>query len=142
MPVSRAARSSSTPTVAGGAHGGGAFSGKDTTKVDRSAAYAARWVAKSLVAKGLAARVLVQLSYAIGVPYPLSIHIDSYGTVKNGLKDGDLVEIVKKNFDLRPGVIQRDLKLKRPVMQKTAAYGHFGREDEDFTWETVKDIAL
>ncbi|GLD99236.1 hypothetical protein PINS_up007954 [Pythium insidiosum] len=125
-----------------GAHGGGAFSGKDTTKVDRSAAYAARWVAKSLVAKGLAARVLVQLSYAIGVPYPLSIHIDSYGTVKNGLKDGDLVEIVKKNFDLRPGVIQRDLKLKRPVMQKTAAYGHFGREDEDFTWETVKDIAL
>lgn len=123
-----------------GAHGGGAFSGKDTTKVDRSAAYAARWVAKSLVAKGFAARVIVQLSYAIGVPYPLSIHVDSYGTVKNGLTDADLVEVVKKNFDLRPGVIQRDLKLKRPVMQKTAAYGHFGRNDEDFTWETVKDI--
>jgi S-adenosylmethionine synthetase len=125
-----------------GAHGGGAFSGKDTTKVDRSAAYAARWVAKTLVAKALAKRVLVQLSYAIGVPYPLSIHIDSYGTVKEGLTDGELVEIVKKNFDLRPGVIQRDLKLKRPVMQKTAAYGHFGREDEDFTWETVKEIAF
>jgi S-adenosylmethionine synthetase len=123
-----------------GAHGGGAFSGKDTTKVDRSAAYAARWVAKTLVAKGLAARVIVQLSYAIGVPYPLSVYVDSYGTVKEGLSDDDLVEIVKKNFDLRPGVIQRDLKLKRPIMQKTAAYGHFGREDEDFTWEAIKDI--
>ncbi|TYZ64749.1 hypothetical protein PybrP1_004292 [[Pythium] brassicae (nom. inval.)] len=125
-----------------GAHGGGAFSGKDTTKVDRSAAYAARWVAKSLVAKGLAARVIVQLSYAIGVPYPLSIFVDSYGTAKEGLTDDDLVEVVKKNFDLRPGVIQRDLKLKRPVMQKTAAYGHFGRDDEDFTWEAVKDIQV
>ncbi|DAZ98373.1 TPA: hypothetical protein N0F65_000692 [Lagenidium giganteum] len=125
-----------------GAHGGGAFSGKDTTKVDRSAAYAARWVAKSIVAKGLASRALVQLSYAIGVPHPLSIHVDSYGTVKNGLTDDDLVEIIKKNFDLRAGVLQRDLKLKRPVMRKTAAYGHFGRDDEDFTWETVKDLVL
>lgn len=123
-----------------GAHGGGAFSGKDTTKVDRSAAYAARWVAKSLVAAGLAHRVLVQLSYAIGVSYPLSVHVDSYGTVKEGLTDDDLVTIINKNFDLRPGMMQRDLKLKRPVMQKTAAYGHFGRDDEDFTWETVKEI--
>lgn len=125
-----------------GAHGGGAFSGKDTTKVDRSAAYAARWVAKSLVAKGLAARVLVQLSYAIGVPHPLSVFVDSYGTVKEGLTDDDLVEIVNKNFDLRPGVIQRDLQLKRPIMQKTAAYGHFGRDDADFTWEAIKDIQV
>ena len=95
-----------------GAHGGGAFSGKDTTKVDRSAAYAARWVAKSLVAAGLCHRVLVQLSYAIGVSYPLSIFVDTYGTCKrSGKTDGELVEIVKKNFDLRPGGIIRDLNL-------------------------------
>lgn len=123
-----------------GAHGGGAFSGKDTTKVDRSAAYAARWVAKSLVASGFCRRCLVQVSYAIGVPHPLSIYVDSYGTVKDGLTDEDLIEVVNKNFDLRPGCIQRDLKLKRPVMQKTAAYGHFGRDLDDFTWEKVKQI--
>jgi S-adenosylmethionine synthetase len=125
-----------------GAHGGGAFSGKDTTKVDRSAAYAARWVAKSLVAAGLCKRALVQLSYAIGVPYPLSVFVDSYGTVKEGMTDADLTEVVNKNFDLRPGCIIRDLNLKRPVMRKTAAYGHFGREDPDFTWETVKELKL
>ncbi|ETV71927.1 S-adenosylmethionine synthase 2 [Aphanomyces astaci] len=125
-----------------GAHGGGAFSGKDSTKVDRSAAYAARWVAKSLVHQGLAKRVIVQLSYAIGVSHPLSVHIDSYGTVKEGLTDDDLIEITNKNFDLRPGCLQRDLKLKRPILQKTAAYGHFGRDHEDFTWEHVKELQL
>jgi len=127
-----------------GAHGGGAFSGKDTTKVDRSAAYAARWVAKSLVAAGLCHRVLVQLSYAIGVNYPLSIFVDSYGTgaLRSGKTDVELTEIVSKNFDLRPGAIIRDLQLRRPIMRKTAAYGHFGREDPDFTWEQPKELAL
>merc|ERR1712095_114112 len=125
-----------------GAHGGGAFSGKDTTKVDRSAAYAARWVAKSLVAAGLCKRVIVQLSYAIGVNYPLSVFVDSYGTVTCGRTDSDLTEIVKKNFDLRPGCIIRDLNLKRPCMRKTAAYGHFGRNDPDFTWEKPKELVL
>jgi len=121
-----------------GAHGGGAFSGKDPTKVDRSAAYAARWIAKSLVSAKLARRALVQVSYAIGVPHPLSIFVDSYGT---GVKsDKELLEIVKANFDLRPGCIIRDLQLTRPIYQKTAAYGHFGREDKDFTWETVKQL--
>jgi S-adenosylmethionine synthetase len=125
-----------------GAHGGGAFSGKDTTKVDRSAAYAARWVAKSLVNAGLAHRVLVQLSYAIGVSHPLSIHVDSYGTAetRSGKTDAELVDIVKNNFDLRPGCIIRDLNLRRPVMKKTACYGHFGRDDEDFTWEQPKEL--
>merc|ERR1712086_289128 len=122
-----------------GAHGGGAFSGKDTTKVDRSAAYAARWVAKSLVTAGLCKRALVQLSYAIGVPYPLSVFVDSYGTVTGGRSDTELTEIINKNFDLRPGCIIRDLNLKRPFLRKTAAYGHFGRDDPDFTWEKVKD---
>jgi len=123
-----------------GGHGGGAFSGKDPTKVDRSAAYACRWIAKSLVAAKLANRVLVQVSYAIGVPDPLAIFIDSYGT---GTKtDKELAEIVKKNFDLRPGCIIRDLKLLRPIYQKTAAYGHFGRKDPDFTWENPKKLDL
>jgi S-adenosylmethionine synthetase len=125
-----------------GAHGGGAFSGKDTTKVDRAAAYAARWVAKSLVAAGLAKRVLVQLSYAIGLAYPLSVYVDSYGTVKEGMTDAQLTEIVNKNFDLRPGGIIRDLDLRRPIFRKTAAYGHFGREDPDFTWEKPKKLEL
>jgi S-adenosylmethionine synthetase len=99
-----------------GAHGGGAFSGKDTTKVDRSAAYAARWVAKSLVAAGLCHRVLVQLSYAIGVSYPLSVFVDSYGTSgRSGKTDAELTEIVKNNFDLRPGALIRDLNLRRLV---------------------------
>lgn len=123
-----------------GAHGGGAFSGKDPTKVDRSAAYAARWIAKSLVAAKLAQRCLVQVSYAIGVPEPLSVFVDSYGT---GAKtDAELLAIVKANFDLRPGCIIRDLALTRPIYQKTAAYGHFGRDDKDFTWETVKELKL
>jgi len=121
-----------------GNHGGGAFSGKDPTKVDRSAAYACRWIAKSLVAAKLARRVLVQVSYSIGVAQPLSIFVDSYGT---GVKsDTELLQIVKNNFDLRPGVIIRDLKLTRPVYSKTAAYGHFGRDDPDFTWEQVKTL--
>lgn len=121
-----------------GAHGGGAFSGKDPTKVDRSAAYAARWVAKSLVAAGLCKRVLFQVGYAIGVAEPLSIHLDTYGT--GSKSDKEILAIVKKNFDLRPGCIIRDLDLLRPIYQKTAAYGHFGRDDADFTWETVKKL--
>lgn len=119
-----------------GAHGGGAFSGKDFSKVDRSAAYAARWVAKSLVKAGLCRRVLVQLSYAIGVAQPLSIFLSSYGT---GIKtDEELLEIVKKNFDLRPGRIVKDLDLRKPIYQKTAAYGHFGRPE--FSWEQPKKL--
>jgi len=123
-----------------GAHGGGAFSGKDPSKVDRSGAYAARWIAKSLVAAGLAARCLFQVSYAIGVAEPLSIYVDTYGT---GTKpDLEILEIVRKNFDLRPGCIARDLKLKRPIYQKTAAFGHFGRNDPDFTWETPRKLVF
>jgi S-adenosylmethionine synthetase len=125
-----------------GAHGGGAFSGKDTTKVDRSAAYAARWVAKSLVASSLCKRVLVQLSYAIGVAHPLSVFVDSYGTCTTGLTDEELTAIVNKNFDLRPGCIIRDLDLRRPFLKRTAAYGHFGREDPDFKWELPKKLEL
>jgi S-adenosylmethionine synthetase len=123
-----------------GAHGGGAFSGKDSTKVDRSAAYAARWAAKSIVASKLAKRVLVQVSYAIGINYPLSVFVDSYGT---GVRpDADLEELIKRNFDLRPGCIIRDLKLTRPIFLKTACYGHFGRNDPDFTWETPKNLSF
>merc|ERR1712055_734145 len=119
-----------------GAHGGGAFSGKDFSKVDRSAAYAARWVAKSLVKSGLCRRVLVQVAYAIGVAEPLSIYVNSYGT---GTKsDVELLEIVKKNFDLRPGVIVKELKLKSPIFQQTSTYGHFGRDD--FSWEQPKKL--
>jgi len=116
-----------------GAHGGGAFSGKDPSKVDRSAAYAARWVAKSIVASGLARRCLVQVSYAIGIAEPLSIYVNTYGTGKKS--DAEILEIVKKNFDLRPGIIIRDLNLRRPIYLKTATFGHFGRNDPDFTWE-------
>lgn len=119
-------------------HGGGAFSGKDPSKVDRSAAYYARYVAKSVVAAGLAHRVLVQVSYAIGLPDPLSIYVDSYGTVKEGLSDYDLIRIVKNNFNFRPGSIIKELDLKRPIYKKTAKYGHFGRNDPDFTWEKPK----
>lgn len=119
-----------------GAHGGGAFSGKDFTKVDRSAAYAARWVAKSLVKAGLCKRVLVQVSYAIGVAKPLSVFISSYGT---GVKsDAELLRIVNENFDLRPGRIVKDLDLKRPIYSKTASYGHFGRPE--FAWEKPKHL--
>jgi S-adenosylmethionine synthetase len=123
-------------------HGGGAFSGKDPTKVDRSATYYTRFVAKSLVAAGLAHRVLVQVSYAIGLPDPLSIHIESYNTVREGLTDEDLVRIVKKNFNFRPGHIIRELDLLRPIYQKTATFGHFGRNDPDFTWEKPKKLNI
>jgi S-adenosylmethionine synthetase len=123
-------------------HGGGAFSGKDPTKVDRSASYYARYVAKSLVAAGLANRVLVQVSYAIGLPDPLSIYIDSYGTVKEGMNDEDLARIVRNNFSFRPGNIIKELNLLRPIYRKTAKYGHFGRNDPDFTWETPKKLVL
>lgn len=120
-------------------HGGGAFSGKDPTKVDRSAAYYARFVAKSLVANGLAHRVLVQVSYAIGLADPLSIHVDSYGSVCDGRSDRDLERIVSNNFNFRPGHIMKELDLKRPIYQKTATFGHFGRVgDSDFTWEKPK----
>ena len=121
-----------------GAHGGGAFSGKDPTKVDRSAAYAARWVAKSIVAAELADRCLVQVSYAIAVAEPLSIFVDTYGTGKKS--DAEITEIVKKNFDLRPGRIIRDLNLLRPIYSKTAAYGHFGRDEPEFEWENPKKL--
>jgi S-adenosylmethionine synthetase len=121
-----------------GAHGGGAFSGKDFSKVDRSAAYTARWIAKSLVAAGLARRVLVQLSYAIGVAEPLSIYVDTYGTAKKS--DEELVDIIRKNWDLRPGVIVRQLDLQRPQYLKTASYGHFG--NPDYTWEKPKQLQL
>ncbi|XP_055941123.1 S-adenosylmethionine synthase-like [Argiope bruennichi] len=121
-----------------GAHGGGAFSGKDPTKVDRSAAYAARWVAKSLVAAGLCRRCLVQLSYAIGIAEPLSISIFSYGTSDKTTKE--LLQIVKDNFDLRPGKIIKELKLQTPFYQKTCVYGHFGRQE--FPWEVPKTLIL
>ena len=123
-------------------HGGGAFSGKDPTKVDRSASYYTRYVAKSLVAAGLAHRVLVQVSYAIGLPDPLSIYIDSYGTAKEGLTDEDLVRIVRNNFNFRPGSIIKELDLLRPIYKKTAKFGHFGRNDPDFTWEQPKKLVL
>jgi len=116
-------------------HGGGAFSGKDPTKVDRSAAYYGRYVAKSLVAAGLAHRVLVQVSYAIGLADPLSIHVDTFGTGKPGLTPTDFNRIIRNNFCFRPGSIIRELDLKRPIYQKTATFGHFGRTDPDFTWE-------
>uniref|UniRef100_A0A674ABR7 S-adenosylmethionine synthase n=1 Tax=Salmo trutta TaxID=8032 RepID=A0A674ABR7_SALTR len=119
-----------------GAHGGGAFSGKDFSKVDRSAAYAARWVAKSLVKAKLCRRVLVQVSYAIGVAHPLSISVFTYGSSQKS--ERELLKIVNKNFDLRPGVIVRELNLKRPIYQKTACYGHFGRSE--FTWEVPKEL--
>lgn len=122
-----------------GAHGGGAFSGKDPTKVDRSAAYAARWIAKSLVKAELCKRCLVQVAYGIGIPYPLSVHVETYGT-SNGKTEAELVEIVNKNFDLRPGGIIRDMKLKNPIFSKTSCYGHFGRQEPDFVWETPKKL--
>ncbi len=116
-----------------GRHGGGAFSGKDPTKVDRSAAYAARWVAKNVVAAGLADRCEVQLSYAIGVAKPLSINVETFGTGK--IDEEKIAEIVDEHFDLRPGAIIRDLDLRRPIFRQTASCGHFGRELPDFTWE-------
>ncbi|KAK9895578.1 methionine adenosyltransferase [Cystobasidium minutum MCA 4210] len=120
-----------------GAHGGGAFSGKDWSKVDRSGAYAARWIAKSLLAAGLARRCLVQLSYAIGVAEPLSIFVDSYGTAK-GKTDAELVEIIRNNWDLRPGALVKELDLQRPIYAQTASYGHFG--NPNYPWEKPKSL--
>jgi S-adenosylmethionine synthetase len=114
-------------------HGGGAFSGKDPSKVDRSAAYAARYVAKNVVAAGLADRCEIQVAYAIGVAHPLSLMVETYGTER--IPRSRIIELVDEHFDLRPGAIIRDLVLRRPIFRKTAAYGHFGREDHDFTWE-------
>jgi S-adenosylmethionine synthetase len=124
-------------------HGGGAFSGKDPSKVDRSAAYAARWVAKNIVAAGLAERAEVQVAYAIGVAHPVSVMVETFGTELEGRTRGQIVQAVDAVFDLRPGAFREELKLHRPIYQKTAAYGHFGREDHDFTWErTDKADAL
>jgi S-adenosylmethionine synthetase len=122
-------------------HGGGAFSGKDPSKVDRSAAYAARYVAKNLVAAGLADRLEVQVAYAIGVAHPVSVMVETFGTERVGRSR--ILELIGEHFDLRPGAFRQYLRLHRPIYQKTAAYGHFGREDHDFTWErTDKAAAL
>jgi len=124
-----------------GRHGGGAFSGKDPTKVDRSAAYAARYVAKNIVAAGLADRVEVQVSYAIGVAHPLSVNVETFGTAR--IADEKISALINEFFDLRPGAIIRDLGLRKPIYRKTAAYGHFGRDDIEFPWErTDKAEAL
>jgi len=114
-------------------HGGGAFSGKDPSKVDRSAAYAARYVAKNIVAAGLADRCEVQVAYAIGVAHPVSVMVETFGTERIGR--AQIVQLIGEHFDLRPGAFRQYLDLHRPIYQKTAAYGHFGREDHDFTWE-------
>ena len=119
-------------------HGGGAFSGKDPTKVDRSAAYAARWVAKNVVAAGLAEKCQIQLAYAIGVARPVSVRVDTFGTGK--VEDGVLEQAVEKTFDLRPAAIIRDLDLRRPIYRQTAAYGHFGRTDIDLPWERTDRV--
>ena len=121
-------------------HGGGAFSGKDCTKVDRSAAYAARYVAKNMVAAGLAKKCEIQLSYAIGVAHPTSIMVDTFGTGK--LSDKKLVEIIRENFDLRPAGIIKMLDLRRPIYKQTAAYGHFGRTDVDLPWEKLDKVEV
>ena len=118
-----------------GRHGGGAFSGKDPTKVDRSGAYAARWVAKNIVVAGLASRCEIQVSYAIGVAHPLSVNVETFGT--GNISDEKISELVNEFFDLRPGAIIRDLNLRRPIYQKLAAYGHFGRDDLDLSWENT-----
>jgi S-adenosylmethionine synthetase len=124
-----------------GRHGGGAFSGKDPTKVDRSAAYAARWAAKNVVAAGLAERCEIQVAYAIGVAHPLSVNVETFGT--GAIEDDKIADLITQHFDLRPGAIIRDLDLRKPIYRKTAAYGHFGREDVEFPWErTDKAEAL
>jgi S-adenosylmethionine synthetase len=120
-------------------HGGGAFSGKDPTKVDRSAAYAARYVAKNVVAAGLADRAEIQVSYAIGIAHPISVSAETFGT--NKVPDSRINDLIAKHFDLRPGAIIRDLDLRRPIYTKTAAYGHFGRPEEDFPWERTDRAA-
>ncbi len=124
-----------------GRHGGGCFSGKDPTKVDRSAAYAARWAAKNVVAAGLADRCEIQVAYAIGVARPLSVNVETFGTGR--IPDQKIADLVLEHFDLRPGAIIRDLNLRRPIYRPTAAYGHFGRDDLDLPWErTNKAEAL
>jgi len=128
-----------------GRHGGGAFSGKDPTKVDRSAAYAARWAAKNVVAAGLADRCEIQVAYAIGVAHPLSVNVETFGTGK--IPDEKIAELINEHFDLRPGAIIRDLGLRKPIFRQVAAYGHFGRDDLDLPWErtdmmeTLKKVA-
>ena len=119
-----------------GRHGGGAFSGKDPTKVDRSGAYAARWVAKNIVAAGLADRCEVQVAYAIGVAEPVSINVETFGT--SDYSSDQLVQLINGQFDMRPGAIIRDLDLRRPIYRNTAAYGHFGRDDIDAPWESTE----
>ena len=114
-------------------HGGGAFSGKDPTKVDRSAAYAARYVAKNVVAAGLAEKCEIQLAYAIGIARPVSIFVETFGTAK--VSESTIVELINKHFDLRPAGIIKSLDLRRPIYRQTAAYGHFGRTDVDLPWE-------
>jgi S-adenosylmethionine synthetase len=123
-----------------GRHGGGAFSGKDPTKVDRSAAYAARWAAKNVVAAGLAERCEIQVAYAIGVAHPLSINVETFGTGR--ISDEEISQLITENFDLRPGAIIRDLGLRRPLYSQVAAYGHFGRDDLDLPWERTDKAAL
>ena len=122
-----------------GRHGGGCFSGKDPTKVDRSASYAARWVAKNIVAAGLADRCEIQVAYAIGVARPLSINVETFGT--GNIPDDEIAKIVDEHFDLRPGAILRDLELRKPIYQQVAAYGHFGRDDLDLSWERTNKTA-
>jgi S-adenosylmethionine synthetase len=122
-----------------GRHGGGCFSGKDPTKVDRSAAYAARWAAKNVVAAGIADRCEIQVAYAIGVAHPLSVNVETFGT--GHIPDEQIAELIRVHFDLRPGAIIRDLKLRRPIYRQTAAYGHFGRDDLDLPWERTDQAA-
>ncbi len=123
-----------------GRHGGGCFSGKDPTKVDRSAAYGTRWAAKNIVAAGLAERCEIQVAYAIGVAHPLSINVETFGTGK--ISDEEIVALINEYFDLRPGAIIRDLDLRRPIYQKVAAYGHFGRDDLNLPWENTEKAAI
>ena len=123
-----------------GRHGGGAFSGKDPSKVDRSGAYAARYIAKNIVAAGLADKCEVQLSYCIGISKPTSIHVNCFGT--NKIPEEKISELVYQNFDLRPKAIIENLNLKRPIYKKTASYGHFGRSDYDFTWERLDKVEV
>ena len=120
--------------------GGGAFSGKDPSKVDRSAAYAARYVAKNVVAAGLADRCEVQVAYAIGVAHPISVMVETFGTEKIGR--ARIAQLIDEHFDLRPGAFREELKLHRPIYQKTAAYGHFGREEPEFSWERTDKARL
>ena len=131
-------RSSSTPTAARRPHGGGAFSGKDPSKVDRSAAYAARYVAKNIVAAGIARQCQVQVSYAIGVAHPINVTVYTEGTGK--IADDEIAKLVRAQFDLRPRGIIQMLDLLRPIYQKTAAYGHFGRDEPEFTWEAIDKV--